>query len=285
MLKAGVLLSYVALALGAFTVGLLGSQMIPGTDGQSMVPPATRSTLAAAAATDWTILSPKLLWAVEKARLAAQKRAQAELDVWRERVMQRVDPTFLDWHFGYFNKRYEDLKWIWRRITESGERADRKYLKAIADAIAEKALPPAEVESEIERIAKGAAEEFRDELMAIISEYRREMAEHANLFDARLQEVHVTLVDADQLPVRVSLKDLCTRSHEENRAFGLLNLQLVRNLKSADPVARADVAAQRIVGVAAAAAKAGTAVSGAAKRWAHPRLWLLGSAPWLLPSW
>jgi len=43
--------------------------------------------------------SPTLIAAVTEADSAARETARVELAKWREKVMERVDPEFLDWFF------------------------------------------------------------------------------------------------------------------------------------------------------------------------------------------
>jgi hypothetical protein len=81
------------------------------------------------ALSDWSTLGPRLTSAVEQAKAAAQERGRTELTGWRLKVMQRVDPGFLDEHLAYVNKRSDDIKWLWRRLLEGKNEADRQYLR------------------------------------------------------------------------------------------------------------------------------------------------------------
>ncbi len=41
---------------------------------------------------------------------ALKKSAAAELDIWVEELTNRVDDSFLDWYFGYFNQKSREFK-------------------------------------------------------------------------------------------------------------------------------------------------------------------------------
>src|SRR5262245_19042848 len=54
-----------------------------------------------AASNEWNVLAPRLTLAVERARAAAHEVGRVELVAWRNHVMDRVDPGFLDEHLSY----------------------------------------------------------------------------------------------------------------------------------------------------------------------------------------
>jgi len=162
--------------------------------------------------------SPTLIAAVTEADSAAGETARVELAKWREKVMERVDPEFLDWFFSYYQWRGSGAVWVWRRMTGGKEYADNKYIQEIADAFAEKVMSPKEIEAEAARIARAAATMYRDRLVRGIAAVRDRFA----LVDAELDNIGVVGGDNAGRSVLVSLHEIASRGATSKKAIDLL---------------------------------------------------------------
>ena len=177
---------------GAVTTGLVVSHArMPSS--VTTVP--TGPSAASLDADDWSLLSPRLTSAIERAKHAAQERGRAELEDWRRQVMLRVDPGFLDDHLSYVNKRGDDIKWLWRRLLDGQQEADRQYLQSVAEALNAKVFDPAQVQSELDLVANAMGETFIRELAVTLVVMRGEFGRDPARFDARLEQVVLTGVD------------------------------------------------------------------------------------------
>ena len=185
------------------------------------VPTGPSATLAA---NDWSVLSPLLTSAIERAKHAAQERGRTELEDWRRQVMLRVDPGFLDDHLSYVNKRGDDVKWLWRRLLDGQQEADRQYLQSVADALNAKVFDPAQVQAELDLVANAMGEAFTKELTVTLAAMRGEVGRDPAKFDARLEQVVFAGADRTE---SISLKSIVT----DPDAAGAMTQRVARQIK------------------------------------------------------
>ena len=68
---------------------------------------------------DWSGVDRAMVQALTDSRDSAQLLAAEELDIWINELMNRVDESFLDWYFGYFNQKKRELKSFFTQVMSS----------------------------------------------------------------------------------------------------------------------------------------------------------------------
>jgi len=205
---------------------------------------------------EWAVLEPKLIAAVERADRAARDRLLLELETWKDGVMKRVDPGFLDWYFDYFRTRWADLKWLGRWVWELGDRKDpdKQHLEEIITAFAEKEMPPQKIQEDIERIVRLATEDFTNTLSATIMNYRTEAGAHLSVLDSQLEAI---VFRDDGRAAEISLKDLAQRPRASSFSIDWIEPWFKRHLAAPAPELGQMSDTQKVVSVIAAAVRAG----------------------------
>ncbi len=138
--------------------------------------------------------------------------------------MRRVDPGFLDDHLSYVNKRGDDVKWLWRRLLDGQQEADRQYLQSVADALNAKVFDPAQVQAELDLVANAMGEAFTKELTVTLAAMRGEVGRDPAVFDARLEQVVFAGADRTE---SISLKSIVT----DPDAAGAMTQRVARQIK------------------------------------------------------
>ena len=260
MTKRLIVLACAGLAAGAvLTTGLA---YYPGRHKEKITTRVDHNWAVVPAVDDWGVLGPRLVLAIDKAQLAARERAQRELAAWVARVMERVDPAFLDAHLSYVNKRTDDLKWIWRRLREGKQVADRQYLQDVAALLSAKALDPVQLQAELEPIATAMAHEFSRSLASEMAAIRQASGAHTAVFDAQVDHVALTGADRSQ---KVTLKSLAAYADGAVHLAELVAPRIKRGLEPIEPqLTKTSEATQQVVDVVFAAALAGQTAYSAA---------------------
>jgi hypothetical protein len=70
----------------------------------------TMESVMPAKSTDWTQVKKAVHTGLQDARSSAENYASKELDAWVNDLVERVDNSFLDWYFGYFNQKQIEYK-------------------------------------------------------------------------------------------------------------------------------------------------------------------------------
>jgi hypothetical protein len=236
---------------GAVTAGLAVSysRVTPVETGHDTKSPAALTL----ALDDWSALSPRLTSAIEQAKVAARQRGRTELAEWRRQVMQRVDPGFLDEHLAYLNKRSDDIKWLWRRVLEGKQEADRQYLESVAAALNAKAFDPAQVQGELEHVAHAMAETFTRDLSVTLAGIRGEYGDAAARFDARLEQV---VVSGEDRSASLTLKSLLSDADAAGAVAQRVAARIKREMGAADPKAVKLPEAEKVIALVFSAALA-----------------------------
>jgi hypothetical protein len=68
---------------------------------------------------DWNQVRKSVRKELQKARSSAEDYASTELDLWVDDLIKRVDSSFLDWYFGYFNQKKIEYQAFWTGITSN----------------------------------------------------------------------------------------------------------------------------------------------------------------------
>jgi len=76
-----------------------------------------KTTIVVPAQPDWSKINQETVQGLKNARASAENYASQELDVWVNELMNRVDNSFLDWYFGYFNQKQIEYKSLFVQIS------------------------------------------------------------------------------------------------------------------------------------------------------------------------
>lgn len=76
-----------------------------------------KTTVVVPAPPDWNKVDAAIAQALKNARASAENYASQELAAWVDDLMSRVDNSFLDWYFGYFNQKQIEYKSLFVQIS------------------------------------------------------------------------------------------------------------------------------------------------------------------------
>jgi hypothetical protein len=125
---------------------------------------------------DWQKTEKLLARALQDARQSSEAYASEKLDVWVDDLTERVDRSFLDWYFGYFNQKEIEYKGFFTGVTANMARWLNPNSQAPEERIAEvitedfqtefakRVLRPQIAQLQLERITEQTVKYYLNEL-------------------------------------------------------------------------------------------------------------------------
>src|SRR5919202_1325010 len=169
---------------------------------------------------DWSKVNEAMKLTLDNAYKSAENYASKELDVWVNQLMNRVDSSFLDWYFSYFNQKQIEYKSIFVQLSSSAARLLNPHNPTPAEKVAEvvtedfqkefakRVLIPQTSQLRLESITQQTVKHYLDELRGNINNipvrYNLPQAD----WERYLNEIAITIKDTEGNISNLSLKVL-----------------------------------------------------------------------------
>lgn len=169
---------------------------------------------------DWSKVNEAMKLTLDNAYKSAEDYASKELDVWVDELMSRVDGSFLDWYFGYFNQKQIEYKSLFVQLSSGAahllnpnsstpaEKVAEVVTKDFQEEFAKRVLIPQTSQLRLERITQQTVKHYLDELRGNINsipvKYNLPQAE----WERYLNDIAITIHDTEGNISNFSLKAL-----------------------------------------------------------------------------
>lgn len=169
---------------------------------------------------DWSKVNEAMKLSLDHAYKNAEDYASKELDVWVDELMGRVDASFLDWYFGYFNQKQIEYKSLFVQLSSGATRLlnpnnptpAQKVVEVITEdfqkEFAKRVLIPQTSQLRLERITQQTVKHYLDDLKGNINSipvrYNLPQAD----WERYLNEIAITINDTEGKISNLSLKVL-----------------------------------------------------------------------------
>lgn len=183
-----------------------------------------KTTVVIPATPDWNQVDLAMVTALQNARQSAKNYAEKELDVWVGELSDRIDNSFLDWYFGYFNQKQIEYKTLFVQLSSglahlvnpNNPTPQEKIAEIITSdfqqEFAKRVLIPQIAQLKLERITQETVKSYLNELSANINSvpvnYQIPQAD----WQRYLNEIAITINDTEGNISNLSLKMLAAGS-------------------------------------------------------------------------
>jgi hypothetical protein len=156
--------------------------------------------------------------ALNKAHTDAESFASEQLDVWVDELMARVDTSFLDWYFNYFNQKKLEFStpFVWlssavaHRIDTSnpspGQKVAENFTEDFQSEFAKRVLRPKIAQLELETITRETINLYVSQLGNNISHIQASYQIPQGEWERYLGDIAVTINDTEGNISNLSLK-------------------------------------------------------------------------------
>lgn len=169
---------------------------------------------------DWSMVDQDIVTAIKDADTTAQKFALAKLDSWIDELMTRVDGSFLDWYFNYFNQKKLEFStafvysssaishWIDSDKPTPSQVIAEKMTEDFQLEFAKRVLRPKIAQFELERITSDTVNQYVSQLENNISSIQGNYNIPQGEWQRYLNDIAVTINDNEGVTSNLSLKVL-----------------------------------------------------------------------------
>jgi hypothetical protein len=167
-----------------------------------------------------TEIDQAIIKALQDARTHAKTIASAELDNWINKLITRVDSSFLPWYFDYFNQKKMEFSapfiWLSSTVTHWIDTNNPSPDRAVAEKLTEdfqaefakRVLRPKIAQLQLERITRETTESYLNELENNISAIRSSYQIPQGRWERYLDDIAITIADTEGNISNLSMKVL-----------------------------------------------------------------------------
>lgn len=181
-----------------------------------------KTTIVVAPPPDWNKVDTAIAEALKNARATAENYASVELDAWVDDLMNRVDNSFLDWYFGYFNQKQIEYKSLFVQLSSgvahllnpNNPSPEQKVAEVITEdfqkEFAKRVLRPQIAQLKLERITQQTVNHYLEDLSGNINNIplNSQIQISKADWDRYLNEIAITINDTEGNISNLSLKVL-----------------------------------------------------------------------------
>ncbi|BAZ23994.1 hypothetical protein NIES4073_48850 [Kalymmatonema gypsitolerans NIES-4073] len=161
-----------------------------------------------------------LVTALRNAHSQSESFASEQLDKWVDELMTRVDDSFLDWYFNYFNQKKMELStpftWLYSAVAHwtnknnlaPGQAVAEKLTEDFQTEFAKRVLRPKVAQLELEKITSDSINVYVSELGKNISNIQSSYKIPQGDWERYLGDIAVTINDTEGNISNLSLKVL-----------------------------------------------------------------------------
>lgn len=158
--------------------------------------------------------------AITDAHTQAERFASEQLDEWVDELMTRVDGSFLDWYFDYFNQKKMEFstpfiwlssaaaRWIDTNNPPPSQAVAEKLTEEFQTEFAKRVLRPKIAQLELERITRDSINQYVTELGNNISNVQSTYKIPQGEWERYLEDIAITINDTEGNVSNLSLKVL-----------------------------------------------------------------------------
>ena len=169
---------------------------------------------------NWSQIDQAVVSVLKDARESADSYADQELQLWVDDLMERVDSSFLDWYFGYFNQKKIEYKTFFTGINANlqawlnlnNDQPEEKIAEVITEdfqtEFAKRVLRPQIAQLQLERITNETVRHYLSEIESNIQEIPVKYQVPKGDWNRYLSEIAVNIYDTEGEPSSLSLKTL-----------------------------------------------------------------------------
>ncbi len=169
---------------------------------------------------DWSQVNEAVKLTLDNARENAENYASKELDVWVNELMSRVDESFLDWYFGYFNQKQIEYKSLLVQLSSGtahllnpnnptpAEKVAEVITEDFQTEFAKRVLRPQTAQLRLERLTQQTVKYYLDELRGNINNIAVNYQIPQADWNRYLNEIAITINDTEGNISNLSLKVL-----------------------------------------------------------------------------
>ncbi|MCP2732016.1 hypothetical protein [Limnofasciculus baicalensis] len=169
---------------------------------------------------DWNEIDRALATSIKDAHANAETFASAQLNEWIDELMTRVDSSFLDWYFNYFNQKKMEFSipfvWLSSAVSHWIDTNNPPANQAIAEKMTgdfqteftKLVLRPQIAQLELERITRDTINQYVSDLSDSISQIQSTYKIPQGEWERYLSDIAVTINDTEGNISNLSLKAL-----------------------------------------------------------------------------
>lgn len=169
---------------------------------------------------DWSKVNEAVKQTLDNARRSAEDYASKELDVWVDELTKRVDNSFLDWYFGYFNQKQIEYKSFFVQLSSGAahllnpnnptpaEKVAEVMTEDFQKEFAKRVLLPQTSQLRLERITQQTVRHYFDELRGNINNISVNYNIPQADWNQYLSDIAITINDTEGKISNLSLKVL-----------------------------------------------------------------------------
>jgi hypothetical protein len=169
---------------------------------------------------DWRKVNESMKATLDQARNTSEEYANQKLDLWIDELMKRVDDSFLDWYFGYFNQKKLEYQSFFVQLSSSAERLinsnkptpEEKVAEVITQEFqtefANRVLRPEISQLRLERLTQETVEHYLRDLRYHLNDVPIKYQIPQADWDRYLNEIAITINDSEGKTSTLSLKVL-----------------------------------------------------------------------------
>lgn len=170
--------------------------------------------------TGWSKVDESVIKALKDARKSTENYANQELEVWVNELMERVDSSFLDWYFGYFNQKKIEYtsfftginanlqSWLNISSDQPEERVAEVITEEFQTEFAKRVLRPQIAQLQLERITNETVRYYLNEVEDNIRQIPVKYQLPEGDWNRYLSDIAINLYDTEGEPSSLSLKTL-----------------------------------------------------------------------------
>lgn len=181
-------------------------------------------TVVVPAPSDWSKVDAAIMQALQNARESAKIYAAKELDVWVAELMNRVDNSFLDWYFGYFNQKQIEYKTLFVQLSSGlvhllnpdnpnpQEKVAEVITQEFQEEFAKRVLIPQIAQLRLERLTQQTVKNYLNDLSNNINNVSLNYQIPQADWQRYLNDIAITINDTEGNISNLSLKMLAAGS-------------------------------------------------------------------------
>jgi len=169
---------------------------------------------------NWSQIDQAVVSVLQDTRESAESYADQKLQIWVDDLMKRVDSSFLDWYFGYFNQKQIEYKSFFTGINAnlqswlnlSNDQPEERIAEVITEdfqtEFAKRVLRPQIAQLQLERITNETVRHYLNEIEDNIQQIPVKYQIPKGDWNRYLSEISVNIYDTEGQPSSLSLKTL-----------------------------------------------------------------------------
>jgi hypothetical protein len=170
----------------------------------------TPTLVTPANTTDWTQIEKYVVLGLQNSRQTAQDYASQELDKWVDTLASRIDNSFLDWYFGYYNQKKLEYQALFTGVTanmakmlnpnsqDPNTRIAEVITEEFQSEFAKRVLRPQISQLTLERIATQTSKKYLEAAGTYISQPPQNSKISSADWNRYLKELSINVVNMDK---------------------------------------------------------------------------------------